>query len=82
MNQVVYYQIAVATVGVTVHHLVKKDEYDKNGYASWKALYEWYDGDNTKKEKSYYFRYRLESYGLISASKSAQYINIFLTSFR
>ena len=34
MNRAVYSQLAVATSGVTAHHLIKKYEDNKNGYGA------------------------------------------------
>ena len=61
MNQVVYSKLVVATVGVTAHHLVKQHEYDKNVYAEWNTLCEWYDRDVVKNETADYLRPNLES---------------------
>ena len=48
--RVVYHKSAVATIGGTEHHLVKKHEDNKDGYAAWNALCEWYYGDAAKNE--------------------------------
>ena len=52
-------QLAVETVGETVNNLVKKYEYDKNGYGEWNALCGWYDGDEVKNETSDYLKSKL-----------------------
>ena len=44
MNQVVYSQIAVATITGTVCHLVKLHEDNMNGDGAWNNLCECYDG--------------------------------------
>ena len=51
-NRVVYFQLAVATIVGTEHHLVKQHEDIKNGYGSWKAFCECYYGGATKNETS------------------------------
>ena len=43
MNQVVYSQLVVANVGVTVHHLVKQYKDEKYYNAAWNNLCEFYD---------------------------------------
>ena len=48
MNQVVYSQLTVVTILGTAHHLIKKDENNKNGYGAWNALSECYDGGAVK----------------------------------
>jgi hypothetical protein len=45
LNKVVYSQLAAATVEGVAYHLVSKHEDTKNGYAAWKSLLDWYDGD-------------------------------------
>ena len=48
INWVVYSKLAVATIGGTAHHLIKKDEDDKNGYGAWNDLCECYDRYDVK----------------------------------
>ena len=48
MNQVIYSQLLVETVGVTSHNLIKQYKDDKNGYGAWNALCEWYDENSVK----------------------------------
>ena len=50
MNQV-YSQLAVATVGGTVYHLVKKYEGAKYENSEWNDLCQWHDGDAVKNER-------------------------------
>ena len=82
MSRVVYSQLGVATVGRTAHHLIKQHDDNKDEYGVWNALREWHDGGSVKNEIADYLRFKLEIYRLTSASKAAQYINNFLTSFR
>ena len=57
MNQVVYSQLAISTVGGTIHHLIKQHEDDKIGYGAWNNFCEWYYGDAVKNEAEDYLRY-------------------------
>ena len=41
MNQIVYSQLAVATVGGTDLHLVKLFEDSKDGFSAWESMCEW-----------------------------------------
>ena len=54
MNQVVYSQSAVATVGGTSHHLIKQFEDYKNGYGAWNSLCEWQNRGAVKKKIMFY----------------------------
>ena len=82
INQLVYSQLEVATIGWTAYHIIKKYEDDKDGYGAWNDLCEWYDGGAVRNKTSDSLRSKLESYRITSASNAAQYINNFLTSFR
>ena len=64
MNQVVYSQLSVSTVGETAHHQIEKHKGNKNGYGVWNALCEWYDGYAVKNKTVDYFRSKLERYRL------------------
>ena len=44
--------------------MVKKHEDDKNGYESWNALCEWYNGYAVNNETSDYLRSKSEKYCL------------------
>ena len=77
----VYYQLAIATVGGNAHHVIKQHEDDKNGYGAWKALCEVYDRGDLKNEIADSLRSKLESYNFISAPNAAKYINNLLASF-
>ena len=73
MNQVVYYQLAVATVGGTSHQIIKKNEGNKNVYGACNTLCECYDGGAVEKKTADYLRSKLEIYCLTLASNIAQY---------
>eukprot|EP00957_Ditylum_brightwellii_P196099 14941919-Ditylum_brightwellii.AAC.1 len=60
----VFSQLSVATSRGTAHHLVKQHNEDKDGYALWQSLIEWFDGDVLKAETVDTIRARLESYKL------------------
>ena len=70
INQVVYSQLAVETVGGNAHHLIKQHEDDTNVYGSWNTLCEWYSEDDLKNETSDNLRYKLESYRIKSVYNS------------
>ena len=79
MNRVVYSQLAVATVGGTAHHIIKKYEDDKNGYGACNAFCELYDWGAVKNKAAYSLRSKLGSYHIILASNAAHYVNNLLT---
>ena len=79
---VVYYQLEVATVGGTEHHLVKQHKENNYGYVAWNPLCEWYDGGAVKNEAEVSLMYKFEIYCLKSDSNASQYMNDLLTSFQ
>ena len=81
MNQVIFSQLSVATVGVSSHHLTKQYENDNNGYGGWNALCEWYNADYLKNETEDYLRIKMEIYLLTSYSNTKKDVNNFLTLF-
>ena len=62
MNRIIYSQLSVAISGGTAYHLVKQFESEKEGYATWNALCEWYDGDTMKAETTDTISNKLGSY--------------------
>ena len=59
MHKVVYYQLKVANIGVTVRHFSKQYEDDKDGYASWNTLCGWYDRYYVNNETAYPLRFKV-----------------------
>jgi hypothetical protein len=82
LNKVVYSQLAAATVEGVAYHLVSKHEDNKNGYAAWKSLVDWYDGDMIQNETAENLRNKLENLRLHSGVSASEYINKFLAWFR
>ena len=82
LNKVVYSQLAAATVEGVAYHLVSKHEDTKNGYAAWKSLVDWYDGDMIQNETAENLRNKLENLRLHTGVSASEYINKFLAWFR
>jgi hypothetical protein len=82
LNKVVYSQLSVATVDSNSHHLVKKHEKTKDGYACWQSLVTWYDGDTIKNETSEDIRAKIDNLNLHSGTTASNYVNKFLTYCR
>eukprot|EP00957_Ditylum_brightwellii_P034033 2577719-Ditylum_brightwellii.AAC.1 len=61
---VVFSKLSVATSGGTAYHLVKQHKKDKDLYAAWQSLIEWFDVDVLKAKTADTIRARLESYKL------------------
>eukprot|EP00957_Ditylum_brightwellii_P100762 7679916-Ditylum_brightwellii.AAC.1 len=57
-------QCAFDRSGRNSYHLVKQHIEDKDGYAAWNSLIEWFDDDVLKTETADAFRARLENYKL------------------
>eukprot|EP00957_Ditylum_brightwellii_P044584 3380778-Ditylum_brightwellii.AAC.1 len=82
LNQVVYLQLTVATLGGTAYHLVKAHEKEKDEYEAWQLLLEWYDGDELENKTANLLRARLDDYCLSTSSGASHYINNFLTLYQ
>jgi hypothetical protein len=54
----------------------------KNGYAAWKSLIDWYDGDMIQNETAENLRNKLENLRLHTGVPASEYINKFLAWFR
>ena len=81
MNQVVYYNLAVATVAVTSHHSVQQHYYNRDvyEYSAFNNFCERYNEDAVKNESEYSLRSKILSYHLTLSPNTAQYIDNFLT---
>jgi hypothetical protein len=82
LSKVVYSQLAAATVEGAAYHLVSKHEDTKNGYAAWKSLLDWYDGDMIQNETTENLRNKLENLRLHTGVSASEYINKFLAWFQ
>lgn len=82
LNNVVYSQLAAATVDGTAYHLVTKYETTMDGHKAWKHLCEWYDGDQVKHETAEMLRAKIESLKLHSGITADEYLNKFLNWYR
>ena len=82
LNKVVYSQLAAATVDGVAYHLVQQFETEKNGYAAWKNLCEWYDGDMIQNETAENLRNKLDNLRLHSGVSGSEYVNKFLAWYR
>jgi hypothetical protein len=59
------------------YHLVSKHEDTKNGYAAWKSLVDWSDGDMIQNETAENLRNKLENLRLHTGVSASEYINKF-----
>jgi hypothetical protein len=82
LNKVVYSQLPAATVEGVAYHLMSKHEDMKNGYAAWKSLVDWYDGNMIQNETAENLRNKLENLRLRTGVSASEYINKFLAWFR
>jgi hypothetical protein len=82
MNAIVYSQLAVATVDGNAHHLVKQYESERDGYKSWQALIEWYDGDVIRNETAESLREKLETLSLHPGVSASDYVNKYMMRFQ
>jgi hypothetical protein len=82
LNKVVYSQLAAATVEGVAYHLVSKHEDTKNGYAAWKSLLDWYNGDMIQNKTAENLRNKLENLRLHTGVSASEYINKFLAWYR
>jgi hypothetical protein len=76
-----FFQLAVATVDGTAHHLIKQFEETKDGEAAWAALVDWYDGDLIKNETAEALREKLEQLQLHQGMAASEYVNRFLMRY-
>ena len=81
-NRIVYYQLAMATVGGTYNHLVKIFEDKKDGNEARKSMCEWYDRDVIKNETAEFPKSEPENHRFTSSQNSENDINNLLTAYR
>lgn len=81
-NKIVYSQLSVATVDGTAYHLVRNFDDTKDGHAAWKALCEWYDGEEIRTEAAENARSKLEALALHEGGNASDFVNKFLNYFR
>jgi len=80
-NKIVYAILSNATVEGIAHHVVKNHEDTQDGYKAWKALIEWYDGEDVVSETAETLRQNLHTTYMVSGVKASTYINLFLTTY-
>ena len=76
-NETVFHLLQVATADIDASHLVDYVEEERNGYAAWSNMEEWYDGYALTTEMAEDVRAKMDKLRLGTDSTASQYVNSF-----
>jgi hypothetical protein len=79
-NAIVYAQLSVALSGGTAHHIIIRYDSQRDGFAAWRAITEWFEGEDMVYEQADKYREVLNNLKLRPGGSAQEYINKFMTT--